>query len=95
MDVPPVAWVRIAASALSIEGENNNDCAIKGATAYYLLSPASFCKTLTHNSTSRPMDSFTEFTSYFIAAKADESAEVTPFDEETNGRGNYAYCVVA
>jgi len=41
------------------------------------------------------MDSFTESTSYFIAAKADESAEVTPFDEETNGRGNYAYCVVA
>lgn len=45
---PPVAWVRISASALSIEGENNNDCAIKGATAYYLLSPASSCKTLTH-----------------------------------------------
>jgi len=41
------------------------------------------------------MDSFTESTSYFIATKADESPEVTPFDEETNGRGNYAYCVVA
>jgi hypothetical protein len=103
MDVPPVAWVRISdfrynnASALSIEGEDNNACAIKGATANYLLSSASssLLSSAKPSLTTRPMDSFTDSTSYFIATKAAESAEVIPFDEETNGRGNYGYCVVA